>query len=536
MEMRFQRRAVVAIAASLGLAVVTACSSGTAKSDETKPAAAKPAVFSIADSIPDHLTPGRGYSYNQYNALFAPLMRLGADGTLTMVQAESMDSSDNRHWVIKIKDGWTFHNGEPVTAQNYVDAWNATAYGPNAWANSGSFANVRGYADLNPSKGEPKTKTMSGLKVVDEHTIEVDLTSPDSQFPLAVATGPAFMPLPKVAFDDFDAFDKAPIGDGPFKLTGKPNLTVSMEVNRYDGYKGPKPGSDGVVFKFYSDLHTAYTDAQGNGVDIFRVPVDKWPHVKKDFGDRFSAFKAPALQFLGIPLTDKRFSDPRVRKAISLAIDREAINKSIFGGLNDPAKSITSPTHKGSPANLCDYCAFDPARAKQLLAEAGGWSGGTMQIWLPGGLGYEPLFTAIANQIRQNLGIQDVQIKTLPGFTAFFEALGKKQVDGPYRGMWGSFYPSMAELLTALFTADGGGQFSTGYVNKRMAELVEQGNAAGSDAEQTAKYVEAEKLALADAPVVPLFYDSYVYAWSEKVSDVEIDLTPINITKVTVKQ
>lgn len=533
MEMKGKRRAVVALVAGLGLAAVTACSSGTAKSEKSDEA--KSAVFSIADGLPDHLTPGRGYSYNQYNALFAPLMRLSADGALTMVQAESMESSDNRHWVIKIKSGWTFHNGEPVTAQSYVDAWNATAYGPNAWANSGSFANVRGYADLNPAEGKPKTRTMSGVKAVDDHTIEVDLVNADSQFPLAVATGPAFMPLPKVAFDDFDAYDKAPIGNGPFKVVGKPNLTVSMEVNRYDGYKGPQPGSDGIVFRFYSDLHTAYTDARGNSVDIFRVPVDKWPHVKQDFGDRFSAFKAPALQFLGIPLTDKRFRDPRVRKAVSLAIDREAVNKSIFGGLNDPATSITSPAHKGSPANLCDYCTFDPARAKQLLAEAGGWSGGPMQIWLPGGLGYEPLFTAIANQLRQNLGIQDVQIKTLPGFTPFFEALSKKKVDGPYRGMWGSFYPSMAELLTALFTADGGGQFSTGYVNERMAKLVEQGNASGDAAEQTAKYVEAEKLVLDEAPVVPLFYDSYVYAWSENVTDVEIDLTPINITKVKVK-
>jgi peptide/nickel transport system substrate-binding protein/oligopeptide transport system substrate-binding protein len=446
-----------------------------------------------------------------------------------------VESSDNQTWTITIKDGWTFHNGEPVTAQNYVDAWNATAYGPNAWANSGSFAKVKGYADLNPAEGQPTVKEMSGVRGVDPHPQEVQLTAPDSQFPLAMATGPAFMPLPKVAFDDLDAYDKAPIGDGPYKLVGTPKPDVSMELTKYAEYKGPKPGADGLTFKFYNDLHTAYTDAQGDSVDIFRVPVDKWPHVAKDFGDRFTAFKAPALQYLGFPFTDKRFEDVRVRKAISMSIDREAINTSIFGGLNQPAKSITSPAHRGSPADLCDYCAFDPARAKQLLAEAGGWSGGTMQIWLPGGLGYEPLFTAIANQIRQNLGIGKVEIKALPGFTPFFEALGKKEVDGPYRGMWGSFYPSMAELLTELFSKTGGGQFATGYVNDEAIKLVQEGNAQSSEADQVARYVEAEKLILADAPVVPLFYDSYVYAWSKKVTDVEIDLTPINITKVKVK-
>lgn len=498
-------------------------------------AGAEENVIVVADTEPDFLTPGRGYSYNAYNTIFAPLMRIDKSGEIEFVQAEAIDTDDNQTWTITVQPDWTFHNGEPVTAHSFVNAWNATAYGPNAWVNSGSFANFEGYEDLNPASGEPETSEMSGATVLDEYTIEVKLTKPDSQFPLALATGPAFMPLPEVAFDDFDAFDREPIGNGPYRLGATPDSSAGMELVRFEEYRGPEPANDGIVFRYYSDLHTAYTDAQGDAIDIFRVPVDKWPHVEADFGERFEAFEAPALQFLGFPLDDPRFSDVRIRQAISLAIDRDAINEVVFGGLNSPATSITSPAHTGAPADLCDYCAFDPDRAKDLLDAAGGWGDDPLHLWLPGGLGYEPLFTAIANQIRQNLEISDVEIKTLPGFTPFFEALNDGSMDGAFRGMWGSFYPSMAELLTELFSPNGGGQFSTNYVNESALRLVEEGNAAVELDEQVKNYIQAEREILADAPIVPLFYDSYVYAWSDNVTDVEVDFTPLNLTKARVK-
>ena len=85
-------------------------------------------------------------------------------------------------WTIKIKPGWTFHNGEPVTAQSYIDAWNKTAYGPNAWADNGELSDVVGYPALNPASGKPTTKVLSGLKALNATTIQVRLIHPHSQF------------------------------------------------------------------------------------------------------------------------------------------------------------------------------------------------------------------------------------------------------------------------------------------------------------------------------------------------------------------
>ena len=124
------------------------------------------------------------------NALFSPLIDYDKEtgDPVPVVATEVPTSDDNIHWTITINDGWTFHNGDPVTAQSFVDAWNWAAYGPNA-ANNGYFfgpgmADVVGYADVQsgPDPDEdgpqeappPAADTMSGLVVVDETTFTVE--------------------------------------------------------------------------------------------------------------------------------------------------------------------------------------------------------------------------------------------------------------------------------------------------------------------------------------------------------------------------
>jgi hypothetical protein len=121
-------------------------------------------MFSVAELEPPSFLPGQnnGVAEDELNAIFAPLTKFNAKNQLTYVQAQSVTPSDGGMlWTIRIKPGWTFHNGEPVTAQSYVNAWNATAYGPNAWANNGSFADFAGYPALNPAKGKPSARRYS---------------------------------------------------------------------------------------------------------------------------------------------------------------------------------------------------------------------------------------------------------------------------------------------------------------------------------------------------------------------------------------
>ncbi len=96
--------------------------------DQSGAEATSDGTFSMAVTEPDHLTPGRQtVSYDQMGVLFAPLTFVNDDGTLSYRQAESVTSDDATTWTVKLKPGWTFHNGETVTSKSYVDAWNAVA-------------------------------------------------------------------------------------------------------------------------------------------------------------------------------------------------------------------------------------------------------------------------------------------------------------------------------------------------------------------------------------------------------------------------
>jgi oligopeptide transport system substrate-binding protein len=134
-------------------------------------------------------------------ALWTPLVTFDTSGTPALAAADSIASPDQKVWTIKLRSGWTFHNGEPVTADNYIKAWNNAAYGPNAAAGSHFFERIEGYADMQSIGGAPpRATTLSGLKRVDDLTFTTTLASPFSGWEAALGNN-VFDPLPIAAFD-----------------------------------------------------------------------------------------------------------------------------------------------------------------------------------------------------------------------------------------------------------------------------------------------------------------------------------------------
>lgn len=527
----------MSLAAAGAVAVAAAGVGVSAASAAARPRTNYGGTVTVAELEPPSFIPGQndGAATDELNALFAPLTKFDARGRLHDIQAQSVTSSAGaKVWTIKIKPGWTFQNGEPVTAQSYVNAWNATAYGPNAWADNGDLSDIVGYPALNPAKGKPSAKTLAGLKALNATTIRVRLIHPDSQFPLELSTS-AFLPLPPEALSNPSAWGKAPVGDGPYETVGTWRPNKSLTVKRYGAYKGPKPHASKVVFEIYTSLSTAYTAVQAGQVDVANIGQDKYAQAKKTFGKRLIAFNAPAIDYLGFPLYNNKFKSKLLREAISLAIDRPAINKALFGGLLTPATSVLPPTEAGAKAGLCGrYCSYDPKLARKLLKEAGGWKG-PLVMWYPSGAGYSQEYQAIANELTQNLGIKPITFHSAP-FTPFLASLaGKKVSNGIYRGHWGAYYPSMQNTLENLFLPGGAGYTETYYSSPLVSKLVAQGDAASSLARSEADYLKAEKVIMKAFPVVPLFYARYVYVHSPKVSHVIIDVNQIELSDIVVK-
>ncbi len=499
--------------------------SGSASSGSGSSTAGGGGTIHVADgnSELDTLVPGNtALAFSELGVLFAPIVTFNSDGSLKYVQAESITGSKGATvWTIKFRQGWTFHNGEPVTAQSYADAWNYNAYGPHAFVAAGQLANIVGYDEVHPAKGKPTAKTLSGLKVLDKYTLQVTLSNPDSQFPLELCAGDtAFYPMPTAGLKDLTSFKTNPIGDGPYQMAEPAKLNQQVTVKRYPDYQGPNKGHvETIVFKMYTNPDTAYTDALAGNLDTALVPQDKFPQIKKDFGDRVAQLSGASIEFLGFPLWDKRYQNQKLREAISLAIDRKTINDKIFGGWYEPADSLFSTAMRGGSTHACQFCSYDPTKAKQLFQQAGGFSG-TMTISYPGGAGYDQAFQAVANSIRQVLGV-NVVAKPTVGFSDFFADVQGKKVDGPYRGKWGSVYPSPADTLHQLFLPTGAYNYTVGgYTNDKVTQLIQKGDAAANLDDAIGDYQDAEKQIEADFPVVPTFYETFPVVHSQRVANV----------------
>lgn len=512
---RLTRRVGAVLAATATLSLVLAACGST---DAETPDADADASIRVAVTDPGQLIPGRQtVAFDLNMAVWSPLTFIRNDGTMDYVAAESIESDDQQTWTVTLRDGFTFHDGTPVTAQDYVDAWNHVAYGPNAFENAGLLVGIEGYDEVNPAEGEPTATEMSGLTVDGDLSFTVRLTVPDSQFPVQLSQAQtAFYPMPQSAYDDMEAYNRHPVGNGPFQMEGDYVEAEPITVTAYDDFAGDEPTVDEIEFVPYTDSVTAYNDVLAGNIDVASVPANRLTQAPSDFGERLYRFEAPGIAFLGLPLWDERYQDVRVRQAISMAIDRETINEVIYGGANVPATAWTPAIEPGTPEGICgEYCAYDPAAAAALLEEAGGFEG-TIDIFYPGGSGLDELYTAIANSLRQNLGVEAVATPS-SDWAEFLERRSEGSVSGPFFSRWGALYPSQQATLRVFFLEGGGCANCIPWYSDDVAAAMQAADAAPTT--DGSAYVAVQELIQEEFPAVPLFFETYSYVVSDRVAE-----------------
>ncbi|MGW1205562.1 peptide ABC transporter substrate-binding protein [Streptomyces cyaneofuscatus] len=476
------------------------------------------------------------------SGLFTPLVDFDAKNEPVLAAAESIESPDNKVWTIKLKDA-TWHDGKPVTAKDYVGAWNWGAYGPNAADGNYFFGTIQGYDEMNPvdpdgeegpkKAAEPKAKELSGLKAIDDKTIEVTLKAPFAGYK-SVLGYTVFYPMPEAALADLKAYEEAPIGQGPFQMDGKWNHDKFVKVKAYKDYKlGDKPKVDSVEFRIFQDQNTAYNDLLANNLDIVdQIPTEVMGTAPNELGDRFKTSLASTFQFVAFPTYDKKYSDPRVRKAISMAIDRDEIIKVVFQDSQSSARSFVSPVVGGYREDTCgEACKFDPAAAKKLLAEAGGIDGNKINIGHNADGGHEQWVNATCDQLKKNLGLECVS-QAVPKFAELLTQVENKKFSGMFRMGWIMDYPSMENYLGPLYSTGGSSNYY-GYSNKDFDRLLDEGRQAKTEAEAIKKWQEAEDILAKDMPVIPLRFGKNVFGHSTNVKNVEMNLfNQVELTKV----
>lgn len=509
------RRLVTIVAATLAVALVaTACGGGGGDDQAAQ-------TVTLDWGEPENpLIPGNTTEQNggdAIDALFAGLVRYNVDTAAPELEtAQAIDTTDNRTFTIRLEPGWTFHDGTPVTAQNYVDAWNWTAYGPNAAQAQSFMEKIQGYDEV--STEQPTAQTMSGLRVVDPQTFTVTLKQPFTIFPTTLGYS-AYYPLPTAFFQNQQAWEQAPVGNGEYRFESRtPNQNLTLVRN--DQYAGDiKPSVPRLDFRVYSELQVAYDDLVSGNLDhIKAIPSaalsgGQW---RQDLGDRAHLKEGLSTTTLTFPLYDRRFADPRVRQAMSMAIDRQVIVDQLFNGVYKPMDGLATSAAEGYLPNQCgEACTFNPQRAQQLLAEAGGFQG-PLTLTANSDGGHDVWMQAVTNQLRQNLNV-DARYTPVPSFAEQRRLASSQGFTGPFRTGWIGDYPNIETFLTQLYRT-GASSNDGGYSNPAVdAALTAADQAPTREAAETG-YQQAERLILADMPVIPIYTRPILYGDSERLS------------------
>ncbi|HET6918550.1 MAG TPA: ABC transporter substrate-binding protein, partial [Jiangellaceae bacterium] len=419
------------------------------------------------------------------DVIFSGLSRYNPDTAAPDPEiAESIESDDNITWTVTLKDGWTFHDGTPVTSESFVNAWNWSALGENAYLSSYFFEPIEGFADVQGEldaegayvPGSATAEEMSGLTVVDDKTFTIKLVSPQSSFPQRLGYL-AFSPLPEVFYDDPEAFGHKPIGSGPFQVV-EYNENADIKLTAYDDYAGEtKPKVKDVTFAIYADDTAEYNDLQADNVDVVtQLPPTALAgeQYKTDLGDRYIEKETGGFSSITFPpeRVDPTLANINLRRALSLAIDRDLITQNIFQGSRTPATGWVSPVVEGYKPDQCgEWCTYDPERAKELLAEAGGYEGTLTLSYNADGPNAE-WCEAACNSIRNALGVDCVATPVVD-FATFRTQITNREMKGLFRTGWQMDYPSIENFLSFLYatgSSSNDGDYSNPDFDAKLAE------------------------------------------------------------------
>lgn len=465
--------------------------------------------------------------------LFSRLVSFDKDGKASNEVAESITPNDDAtQYTIKIKSGWKFTDGTPVTAHSFVNAWNYTANSANKQASASFFSTIEGYDDLQKPDVDPKA-TLSGLTVVDDNTIDVKLSQPDSAFPVKAGSH-AYMPLPESAFKDPKKFGQHPVSNGPYKFVSWQH-NHSIEMVKNPDYKGNRVAkNDGLNFKIYTSPDSAYADLRGGNLDFTNtIPDTALTSFQSD--KSLKAYNEPGGNTLTFTIPEwlEHFGQNEEgnlrRQAISMSIDRKTIAEKIFNNTSTPAVDFIAAPISAYSKNLKgnEVLKYNPKKAKELWAKANAispWSGefgiaynadGTAKNWVE----------AICNYIKNTL---DIDAKSIPMSTSdeFLSNVDSGKMTSAYRSGWGPDYPSADNYLVQLYdssSADGKGGNSGNYKNPAFDAMMDKALSASSTEEADKYYQQGEEILLQDLPAIPLWNQNATAVSTSAVSGVEFD-------------
>ncbi len=447
--------------------------------------------------------------------IFEPLIKRDANQKLAPGLATSWKAIDDLTWEFKLRKNVRFHDGSPFTADDVVFSFKRVPNVPNS-----------------PSSFATFTRPIVEVKVVDPHTLILKTANPHVLLPSDVASVLIVSRLngEKAETSDYNS-GKAAIGTGPYKFAEYiPNQRVVLKANY--GYWGGEEPWDKVTFKILTNPAARVAALLSKDVQMIEtVPTADIAKFSKDANfaladkvsnrviyihlNQSSEKSAPFVTARdGKPLDKNPFRDARVRKALSMAINRDAIADRIMEKKAVPAAQLLPDFFYGTSKKL-KPARYDPEGAKKLLAEAGYPNGFAMTIHGPNNryINDDKVAQAIA-QFYSRIGI-DAKVETMPS-SVYFSRASKLEFGymllgwGTESGEQGS---SLRSLLATFDAAKGMGVTNRGrYSNPAFDKMVTDALVTMDDKKREAMIQAAAEVAMNDTALIPVHYEVSTWA------------------------
>lgn len=461
------------------------------------------AAFSADPAGFDPMRGPSGMSHVVMEQVYSTLMSLTPDNKVEPDLAESYEvSDDGLTYTFKLRAGVKFHNGDPLTSEDVKFTFDRLRAPDSGYSYGSQIA------------------TIKRVDAPDPETVVFRLSKPTAPFLVSMAF-PGSSIVPKKLVESGYNLNSRPIGSGPFKFVKYQPKNVISFVRNPDYYEPGKPYLDGMEWRIISDTAALTTALVSGGADFTNVvPPQDWNRAKETSGLVTKSVVGSSYNWLLPNNSRKPFDDARVRQAISYSLNRENLVNGAFFGLATPILGGVVPDWSWASAPDLQFTGpkGDPAKAKELLAQAGYPNGFSTSMTIASSF---PNLMAMAPIIQQDL--QKIGIKA---------KIGSVEIPRYWDEVWGTSNFDITTMYWVSPLVDPDDFLYNNYrskmpinvqkyANPRMDSLLEQAKSTPDQAERKQLYAEIQRLSMEDMPIVPLVNGWVLFAYTEKLQGFE---------------
>ena len=371
-----------------------------------------------------------------------------------------------------------------------------------------------------PTAAPAPKSLLANVETTDKYTLRLTLTRPDAAFPYKLAF-PAFGPHSPANVKRYTGggdLIRHPVGTGPFRFVEwLPDDHLTLERN--PDYWGEQPALETLTYRVIKEAPARFLELQAGTVDgVDNLAPDDLPLAQAYL--ELNIYLRPPFNvgFLGINRAHPPYDDERVRQAVTMAIDKKTLVQALYPPTARVATQFVPPGIFGHGDGLADW-PYDPAGAKELLAEAGYPDGFQTSLWVMGiGRPYFPNPDRVGEVLQADLAAVGIQAEIVSYDWGTYLAKMRAGEADLFLNGWMADYPDATNFLDTFFT---GGDDSLGAPFPDLEDLLQQAGSTLDPTERQALYDQANQFIHDQAPAVPLVHNSSALAFRDTVSGIQ---------------